>query len=200
MAQLLARTADRLYWGARYIERAEDTARIVRAYNEFVVDDSSQDLLRWEPLAAVAGSDPSIVVPPNDPSGEITVVRYLLADRSNPGSIVSTVTLARENLRTTREVMPREAWQAVNQLTHYVEATASGGVERQLRDRFLGRVIEISRRLKRRSAPLCLRERVATSGRRWDQRGPWRTVALMWRLRLLYWLGVGPERLARLYR
>ena len=60
--------------------------------------------------------------------------------------------------------------------------------------------IEISRRLKRRSAPLCLRERVATSGRRWDQRGPWRTVALMWRLRLLYWLGVSPERLARWYR
>ena len=147
MAQLLARTADRLYWGARYIERAEDTARIVRAYNELVVDFPSQEMLRWEPLAALTGSDTSVHVPPSDPSGEITVVRYLLADRSNPGSIVSTVTMARENLRTTREVMPREAWQAVNQLSHYVDATASGAVERQLRDRFLVRVVEISRRL-----------------------------------------------------
>ncbi len=147
MAQLLARTADRLYWGARYIERAEDTARIVRAYNDLVVDYPSQEMLRWEPLAALTGSDPSITVPPHDLSGETTVVRYLLADRANPSSIVSTVAMARENLRTTREVMPREAWQAVNQLTHYVDATAAGAVERQLRDRFLVRIVEVSRRL-----------------------------------------------------
>jgi rSAM/selenodomain-associated transferase 2 len=60
--------------------------------------------------------------------------------------------------------------------------------------------IELSRRLKRRTPPLCLHQRVATSGRRWDQRGPWRTVGLMWRLRLLYWLGVSPDRLAHWYR
>jgi len=147
MAQLLARTADRLYWGARYVERAEDTARIVRAYNELVVDYPSQEMLRWEPLAALTGSDTSIVVPVSDPSGELTVVRYLLADRSNRSSIVSSVALARENLRTTREVMPREAWQAINQLSQYVDAAASGAVERQLRDQFLVRVVQIGRRL-----------------------------------------------------
>lgn len=147
MAVLLARTADRLYWGARYIERAEDTARIVRAFNDLVVDFPSVELLRWEPLAALTGSASAVVVPPDDPSGERTMLRYLLADSANPGSIISAVTSARENLRTTREVMPREAWQAVNQLSQYVAATASGAVERQLRDRFLVRVIEISRRL-----------------------------------------------------
>lgn len=147
MAVLLARTADRLYWGARYIERAEDTARIVRAYNDLVVDFPSVELLRWEPLAALTGSATSVAVPPEDPSGERTIVRHLIADAEHPGSIISTVTLARENLRTTREVMPREAWQAVNHLSQYVSATASGAVERQLRDRFLVRVVEISRRL-----------------------------------------------------
>jgi uncharacterized alpha-E superfamily protein len=147
MAVLLARTADRLYWGARYIERAEDTARIVRAYNDLVVDFPSVELLRWEPLAALTGSADSVVVPLDDPSGERTVLRHLLADTTNPGSIISAVTAARENLRTTREVMPREAWQAVNQLSQYVSATATGAVERQLRDRFLARVVEISRRL-----------------------------------------------------
>ncbi|WP_085315345.1 TIGR04283 family arsenosugar biosynthesis glycosyltransferase [Derxia lacustris] len=60
--------------------------------------------------------------------------------------------------------------------------------------------VELSRRLRRRSAPACLRARVITSGRRWEARGPWRTVFLMWRLRLAYWLGVSPERLARAYR
>jgi len=147
MAVLLARTADRLYWGARYIERAEDTARIVRAYHDLVVDFPSVELLRWEPLAALTGSGTTVIVPPDDPSGERSVLRHLLADPANPSSIISAVTSARENLRTTREVMPREAWQAVNQLSQYVGATASGAVERQLRDRFLVRVVEISRRL-----------------------------------------------------
>jgi uncharacterized alpha-E superfamily protein len=147
MALLLARTADRLYWGARYIERAEDTARIVRAYNELVTDFASAELLRWEPLAAIHGNDHDIEAEPDDPAGELSVLQLLLADRGNHSSILSTVGAARENLRTTREVMPREAWQAVNQLSQYVEATASAAVGRQLRDRFLLRVIEISRRL-----------------------------------------------------
>jgi len=59
--------------------------------------------------------------------------------------------------------------------------------------------IAFSRRMKRLGAPACLRERVRTSGRRWEKRGVLRTVVLMWRLRLLYYLGARPERLARLY-
>lgn len=60
--------------------------------------------------------------------------------------------------------------------------------------------IELSIRLKRLSAPVCLRKRVITSGRRWEQRGVWRTILLMWRLRLLYALGVSADRLAPWYR
>jgi rSAM/selenodomain-associated transferase 2 len=60
--------------------------------------------------------------------------------------------------------------------------------------------IELSIRLRRMSAPTCLHERVATSGRRWEQRGVWRTIVLMWRLRWLYARGVPAERLAALYR
>lgn len=60
--------------------------------------------------------------------------------------------------------------------------------------------IELSKRLKRLHAPACLRERVTTSGRRWEQRGVWRTIVLMWRLRLLYALGVSADRLAAWYR
>jgi rSAM/selenodomain-associated transferase 2 len=59
--------------------------------------------------------------------------------------------------------------------------------------------IAFSRRMKRRGAPACLRSRVRTSGRRWESRGVLRTIVLMWRLRLLYFLGARPERLARLY-
>ncbi|MGF1548798.1 MAG: TIGR04283 family arsenosugar biosynthesis glycosyltransferase [Thiotrichales bacterium] len=59
--------------------------------------------------------------------------------------------------------------------------------------------IALSSRLKRLGSPACLRARVVTSGRRWEQRGVWRTILLMWRLRLAYWIGVPAERLARRY-
>jgi rSAM/selenodomain-associated transferase 2 len=60
--------------------------------------------------------------------------------------------------------------------------------------------IELSRRLRRHGRPACLRPPVVTSGRRWERDGVWRTILLMWRLRLLYWLGTPAERLARAYR
>jgi rSAM/selenodomain-associated transferase 2 len=59
--------------------------------------------------------------------------------------------------------------------------------------------IELSRRLKRQSAPSCLKQRVVTSGRRWDTGGVWPTIFLMWRLRWRYWRGTGAEILAKEY-
>jgi rSAM/selenodomain-associated transferase 2 len=59
--------------------------------------------------------------------------------------------------------------------------------------------IELSKRLRRIGPPLCLIECVITSGRRWDERGPLRTILLMWRLRLAHWLGASPISLARNY-
>jgi rSAM/selenodomain-associated transferase 2 len=53
--------------------------------------------------------------------------------------------------------------------------------------------------LKRVSRPLCLHARVTTSGRRWRQHGIWRTILLMWRLRLAYYFGSDPDRLAKQY-
>lgn len=60
--------------------------------------------------------------------------------------------------------------------------------------------IEISKRLRRIGRPACLTARVSTSGRRWERHGVWHTVLLMWRLRLLYWLGVPAKTLSRSYR
>ncbi len=60
--------------------------------------------------------------------------------------------------------------------------------------------IAISRRLRARAWPRCLSARIRTSSRRWERRGIVRTVLLMWRLRLQYFLGVPAERLAQDYR
>src|SRR5262249_24490741 len=55
--------------------------------------------------------------------------------------------------------------------------------------------IELCKRLKRISPPVCLRERVVTSARRWRRHGTLKTIVLMWRLRLAYALGADPRRL-----
>lgn len=59
--------------------------------------------------------------------------------------------------------------------------------------------IEMSKRLRALGAPACLRPRVTTSGRRWEQHGVWRTIALMWRLRWRYWRGESAHTLAQDY-
>ena len=59
--------------------------------------------------------------------------------------------------------------------------------------------IAFSKAMRRQSPPACLRERAVTSGRRWEQHGVLRTILLMWRLRLAYFLGAAPDELARRY-
>ena len=60
--------------------------------------------------------------------------------------------------------------------------------------------VELSRRLKRQGRIACLRQSVCTSSRRWERHGIVRTVLLMWRMRLLFWLGASPQSLAARYR
>ncbi|MDA2944158.1 MAG: alpha-E domain-containing protein [Actinomycetota bacterium] len=142
---LLSRVADRVHWGARYIERAEDTARVLRAFGDLYVDFPVAAGLTWGPLVAITGEAP--IVSDSADRGEREVLHRLIADASNPGSIIAAVEAARENLRTTREVMPREAWLAINQIARLARDEAPRAVGRRNRDWFLTRVIEISRRL-----------------------------------------------------
>jgi uncharacterized alpha-E superfamily protein len=158
---LLARVADRIYWAARYLERAEDTARLVRAHGELMADLPPRLEARWEPLVAVVGSGVRFHAANGDGTAqaqsqstspisgdvELAVTRFLISDRGNPGSVVSSVVAARENLRTTRDTVPREGWHVVNDLYLYVTTEADRGAERRVRDRFLGRVTADGRRV-----------------------------------------------------
>lgn len=60
--------------------------------------------------------------------------------------------------------------------------------------------VEMSKRLLHLSRPACIAHCVITSGRRWETRGVWRTILLMWRLRWAYWRGADASELAGLYR
>jgi uncharacterized alpha-E superfamily protein len=137
---LLSRVAEQLYWGARYIERAEDTARVVAEHTHLLVDLPTSVPLTWEPLLAVAGmrDDFDARYPGAD---ERHIITFLLADKDNPSSVLASVVAARENLRSAREVLPREAWQALNDLYLYATSHHAEAVDRRSRGRFVDKVI-----------------------------------------------------------
>jgi uncharacterized alpha-E superfamily protein len=154
---LLSRVADSLYWGARYLERAEDTSRLIRAYTDLVIDLPTTAVSSWEPLLAVAG-DRSTFDALHDGTRENDIVRFLVAENANPGSVASSIATARENLRTTREVLPRDVWQAVNDLSLYTVANVASGVDRRNRARFLHRVIADCQRIDGAMSTLMTRD------------------------------------------
>jgi uncharacterized alpha-E superfamily protein len=144
---LLSRNADRIFWAARYLERGEDLSRLVQSYGELIDDLPSDDddaMSRWGALLAVLGEpgDAATIA-----ASERDVVRRLVSDAEQTGSVSFCVAAARENLRTTREVLPREAWRAVNDLSLFVRDEAVRAEDRRFRNRVLNRVIDDSRRL-----------------------------------------------------
>ena len=141
---LLARVADRIHWAARYLERAEDSARVLRSFGDLLADFPASGL-RWGSLVSIAGSDAR--VESVNGSDEGPVVHFLIADREHPNSIAMSVERSRENLRTCREVLPREAWRTINDLSIFVRSAAPTAIDRRRRERLLDRVIEDSRRL-----------------------------------------------------
>ncbi|MCU1364390.1 MAG: hypothetical protein JWN39_29 [Ilumatobacteraceae bacterium] len=143
---LLSRVAEQLYWSARYMERAEDTVRIVRAYTDVLVDLPTSVVSSWEPLLAVTGTR-ALHESLHDSPDESSIVHFLIADEQNSNCVVNCVAQARENLRSSREVVPREAWKVVNDLYLYVAAHRSDGVSRRSRSRFADRVIADAQRL-----------------------------------------------------
>jgi uncharacterized alpha-E superfamily protein len=142
---LLSRVAEQLYWAARYLERAEGTARVVAEHTNLLVDLPTSVPLTWEPLLAVPGLRKTFDER-YDTADERSIIRFLLSDRDNPSSVLAAVTSARENLRTAREVVPREAWQALNDQYLYVASHHVEGVDRRSRGRFLDKVMAENRR------------------------------------------------------
>lgn len=146
MTALLSRVAENLYWASRYLERAEDTARVVRSFTEAMADMPTSVTTSWEPLLAIAGSR-ELYDEGHVRVEEADIVRFLIADANNPGSVSSSVTASRDDLRSTREVIPADAWHVVNDLYLYVSSHRESGVDRRTRRRFLDRIVDDNRRL-----------------------------------------------------
>ena len=116
---MLSRVAERFYWMARNIERAENTARLLNAYNLLMLDLPRGVGLSWSQLVDISGSQ-DIFASRYRRASERNVLGFILSERDNPGSIITCVSMARENVRTTRDIMPSEGFEQVNELLLFV--------------------------------------------------------------------------------
>lgn len=119
---MLARLAENLFWAGRYVERAEDTARMVDVtYHGLLESPPSEVTAAWAQLLDVLHLTPAY----HARYGEVTatdVIRFLVLDESNPGSMLASIGRARENGRSVRELVSIELWEAVNGI--YLELRA----------------------------------------------------------------------------
>jgi uncharacterized alpha-E superfamily protein len=111
---MLARHAEHLFWAGRYIERAEDTARILDVTYHGLLEAAPTEAARaWADVLAVLRLT-SDFAELNSGVDSVSVSQFLVSDDDNPGSIVSAVARARENLRAVRELVTTELWESVN--------------------------------------------------------------------------------------
>ena len=137
---MLSRVAERLYWMARYLERAEDTARLTQSYSHLIMDMPAGATPGWDILVHILDAGP-VFSENHRAFNEQNVLKFLIADVDNAGSIRHCIKAARENVRTTRDVLPEEVWEQVNELYLYSEEQAPKSVGRRNRHRFLDQVV-----------------------------------------------------------
>lgn len=143
---MLSRVAETLYWFGRYIERAENTARLVSVNTNLMLDLPGSMAPGWAPLITLLGADAEYAERHPEVT-ELRVINFLLSDAENSGSIISTLEAARENLRTVREVLPREAWELINDLHHRALEVLRPNIARHDRHAALSTVVQGSQAL-----------------------------------------------------
>jgi len=119
---MLSRIAESLFWMGRYMERAEDTARLLDVHFHTQLEQSQQTyLLRWDSIVNISGEQDRFFECYTEATPH-SVVEFLAFRDDNPNSIVNCVTRVRENARTIRERISRELWEDINSFYHRVRA------------------------------------------------------------------------------
>lgn len=140
---MLSRVANLIYWAARYLERGENTLRLIDVNAQLVLDLESHrdfdDPRAWEPLVYVTGDEDKFFELYGKPVTEEAVVQFLLFDPRNPSSLLSCVAGARENARCIRDQISSEMWEVLNTFylrlkTHDYQTYAQTGSSEYIAD------------------------------------------------------------------
>jgi uncharacterized alpha-E superfamily protein len=141
---MLARVVENVYWLSRYLERAENTARIIGVNTNLLLDLPGGIAPGWLPLVDISGNRAEFDARFENKATrgeERDVVQFLIADKENPGSICSSLHMARENARTLREILPTESWELLNQFFAEFSKDLNTGINKRTRFEFLKRIV-----------------------------------------------------------
>lgn len=133
---MLGKTAGGIFWLFRFLERSENTARLVDAGFRLALTRSSAAEKEWESVVTTAGVRQGYLER-HETFEASAVVDYLLRDRSNPSSVMVMTEQARDNARLVRTALTREVWEAVNECW----MTLKDALARPVRDRDLPAVL-----------------------------------------------------------
>jgi uncharacterized alpha-E superfamily protein len=125
MTRLLSRWADNLFWLARYMERAENLARILDVQETFARDSGGRN--DWRLVLIINADTEAFAARYPEPDAR-SVLRFYLIDRSNPTSILSDIQAARENARALRPLISIEMWMQLNMFHNQLAALAPADV------------------------------------------------------------------------
>lgn len=138
---MLSRTAERVYWLGRFLERAENTARLILVRHNAILDLPREVQPGWDLLLQVLGAEQNFAALPGV-ANEKNIISYVFGERENPSSIISSLTGARENIRTTREIMPSETWERINSLYLSVARRSQKDLPRGVRHSVLNNIVQ----------------------------------------------------------
>lgn len=138
---MLSTVAERIYWAARYLERIESTARMISIYDNLLFDLPRSEKLSWYSLITINSLDREFNRQ-YTVRDERNIVKFMLGDEINPSSVLSSLRAIRENVRTTRDVIPGESWELINELSLYVQENMDQGIGRRKRHEFLDTIVK----------------------------------------------------------
>lgn len=142
---MLSRVANNLYWFARYVRRAENTARLVGVGSQLQLDLPRSMRFAWRPMIDTVGATDLFAArypDAGDHPSDLDVMRFLLLDEANPSSLRSSIDTAREILRSIRDNLPPQVWETVTDLHMYVDGDGERHITRRYRIDFLNRIID----------------------------------------------------------
>jgi uncharacterized alpha-E superfamily protein len=139
---MISRVAEHCFWMSRYLERAENTARILEVNRTLLLDFDVPLEQQWKPLLIISG----IHDMPGEPDAE-TVQRYCTWEQANCSSIVSSVNAARENARIIREVISAEMWERLNYYYLWLQSPTARRLYEQQRSEFYNQIKRLNQLL-----------------------------------------------------
>ncbi|MCC6356148.1 MAG: alpha-E domain-containing protein [Verrucomicrobiae bacterium] len=121
---MLSRVADSIYWMARYVERAENVARLLLSTQDLLLDagaEGSDEAQFWRPILAATGDEEAYAALYGKIRGR-DVAEFLVLRAENPNSMLNSIRAARENARTVRDQISDEIWECLNGLKLFAES------------------------------------------------------------------------------